>query len=98
MDRQANKPEAKIQYGAISASIWARTGTRRDGTTFETKQVSLDKGVRMSDGKWKHVHNFDINDLPKAVLALEEAYKQILTVPATNGANGAADVEEEKVE
>lgn len=69
-----NKPETKIKIGAICASVWKRTHTTRDGREFDRRQVSIDRVYRNKDGDWKNATSFELNDIPKAILALQEAY------------------------
>ncbi|MCL4215943.1 MAG: hypothetical protein KJ052_02910 [Candidatus Hydrogenedentes bacterium] len=74
-----NKPEMKVKVGAVSASVWKRTHTTKDGRKFESRQVSLDRTYKDAKGEWKSTNNYDINDVPKAILALSRAYEHIAT-------------------
>ncbi len=73
-----NKPETKIKIGAISASVWKRTHKTQDGREFDRRQVSIDRAYKDKEGNWKNVTSFDANDIPKVVLALQEAYALIV--------------------
>ena len=85
------KPEAKFKFGAISASVWRRNHTTKDGHSFEVRQVSLDRTYKDASGDWQSTNTFRVNDLPKAVTVLVEAYRY-LGKKAENG------VQEEEVE
>ena len=74
-----NKPEMKIRVGAVGASVWKRTHTTKDGRKFETRQVSLDRTYKDASGDWKTTNNYDVNDVPKAILALTRAYEHMAT-------------------
>ena len=67
-------PETKIKVGAISASVWKRTHTSKDGQSFERRQVSIDRVYKDKEGNWKNATSFELNDIPKAILALQETY------------------------
>ena len=69
-----NKPETKIKIGAISASVWKRMHTGKDGKQFERRQVSIDRVYKDKDGSFKNANSFELNDIPKAILALQESY------------------------
>ena len=69
-----NKPETKIKVGAISASVWKRTHTSKDGQSFDRRQVTIDRVYKDKEGNWKNATSFELNDIPKAILALQEAY------------------------
>ncbi|MFC1735525.1 hypothetical protein ACFL1X_05370 [Candidatus Hydrogenedentota bacterium] len=75
------KPEINFKVGAVRAAIWKRTRTNRDGTIFQTHKVVLDRTYKDKEGQWKHTTSFDVNDVPKAVLALEKAYDYLLSKP-----------------
>ena len=74
------KPEKKIKVGAVSASVWKRT-VEKDGRSFVVRQVTLDRSYKDRNGEWKSVNSYDTNDIPKAVMALVNAYKHILDAP-----------------
>ena len=44
------------------------------------KKAVFQKRYKDSDGTWKNTGSLDVNDIPKAVLALQEAY-EYLTAP-----------------
>ena len=69
-----NKPETKIKIGAVSASVWKRTHKTKDGQTFDRRQVSIDRAYKDKDGNWKNSSSIELNDIPKVVLAFQEAY------------------------
>lgn len=93
---QNNKPEKKYKIGAVSASIWKRTHTTKDGGSFEKWSVSLDRTYKDRNGNWQTTSSYDTNDVPKALLALSQAYRHIVNQPTSNG-NGSSDVVVEEV-
>ena len=70
----ANKqPEKKFQRGGCSVSIFANE-VEKDGRKFSIRKAVFQKRYKDSDGQWQSSQSLDINDIPKAVLALEDAY------------------------
>jgi hypothetical protein len=76
---EKTKPEMKYRVGAVCASVWKRTHTTKDGRKFETRQVSLDRTYKDAQGEWQTTNNYDLNDVPKAILALTRAYDHMAT-------------------
>lgn len=76
---EKTKPEMKYRMGAVSASVWKRTHTTKDGRKFETRQVSIDRTYKDAQGEWQTTNSYDLNDVPKAILALSRAYTHMLT-------------------
>lgn len=70
-------PERKIRAGALSASIWRNQGTK-DGQVSTYYTVSIERSFKGRDGEWKHTDSLRQDDLPKAALLLQEAYRWLL--------------------
>ncbi len=81
---EGNKPEKKFSTGAISATIWKNTGVGKDGKTFESHSVSLQRRYKDKTGEWKSTDSLRVNDLPKVALVIEEAFRYLVL-------NGHAD-------
>jgi len=68
----SNAPKAKFNVGAVSVAVWENEG--KEGTSFNT--ISIDK--RYKDGEeWKSTNSMKVNELPKAILALQKAYEYV---------------------
>ena len=67
---KAKGPIARFKAGAIQVAVWENDG--KDGKQFKT--ISLDKRYKAGDD-WKSTKSFGINDLPKAILALQKAFE-----------------------
>lgn len=65
-------PIKKFSVGGIAASIWENAS---DDRTYNT--VSLSRNYKDREGKWKNSASMRVNDLPKAVLALQKAYEYL---------------------
>ena len=65
-------PKAKFNAGAVQVAVWENEG--KEGTLFET--VTIDKRYKVGD-EWKSTNSFKVNELPKAILALQKAYEHL---------------------
>jgi len=73
-----NTPEKKFSTGGISATVWKNSMRAKDGSEFETRTVTLQRRYTNKKGQWQTSSSLRINDLPKAALVIEEAYKYIV--------------------
>ena len=71
-------PEASFRYGAVSASVFLNEFTRSGGPGGNVRRVVLQKTYRDKDGAFQHSNSYDLNDVPRAVLAMQEAYRHCL--------------------
>lgn len=78
VEKQGNYPEKNFRAGAISATIWRNIGQKENGEETEYKTISLERRYTDKEGKWQSTNCFRVNDLPKAKVALEEAYKYLV--------------------
>ena len=72
------KPKEVIRVGAVNVSIFENT-IAKDGKILSIPKVVFQ--VRYKDkktGEWKSTTSLSVNDIPKAINALQRAY-QILT-------------------
>jgi hypothetical protein len=72
---QMPKPEKRFRCGAVEASIFENE-VQQNGKQFKVKKVSFQKRYKASDG-WKSTNSLDVNDLPKAILALQKAFEYL---------------------
>ena len=87
-----SKPEMVFKVGAVRASIFQNTGIQ-NGKEILFPKVVLE--VRYKDkvsGQWRGTNSMSLNDLPKAILALQKAYEYLM-----DKKNDRLDVEVEKV-
>lgn len=73
-----NIPEKKFTAGAISATIWKNTGKDRFGNDVTFRTVTFDRRYKDRQGNWQSSNSLRVNDLPKGMVVLEEAYKYLL--------------------
>ena len=69
-----NVPVKKFSAGAVQVAVWENEG--KEGRKFNT--VSLQRNYKDKNDEWKSNSSMNANDLPKAILALEAAYKYIV--------------------
>ena len=74
---EKNMPEKKFSTGAISATVWKNSRQGKDGKTFETQTVSLQRRYTDKEGEWQSTNSLRLNDLPKAALVLDEAFRYL---------------------
>ena len=77
-EHQGNHPEKQFRAGAISAPVWLNTGQKDNGEATKYRTISLERRYTDKEGKWQSSNSFRVNDLPKAKVALEEAYKYVV--------------------
>jgi hypothetical protein len=76
-------PEKKFRAGAVSATVWKNDRQRATGETFSYHTISLDRRYKDQGGNWKSAGSFRLQDLPKATLVLQEAYRYLVLNGAT---------------
>jgi hypothetical protein len=64
------EPVKKIKIGGIEAAVWQNKSS--EGKEFYN--VTMERSYK--DGEeWKKTNSLRVNDLPKAILALQKAYE-----------------------
>ena len=71
------KPEISFKCGSCDAAVFENE-IAAGGKTIRIKKVSFQKRYKDSDGEWKNTNSLDVNDIPKAILALTKAYEYIV--------------------
>ena len=69
---ETNKPEIVFKAGPVRAAVWKNTTER--GSYYS---VTLERSYKKND-VWAHTSQLRINDLPKAVIALNKAFEYLL--------------------
>lgn len=76
-ENEKTKPENKHRAGGVVATTWLNK-TEKDGETYENYNVVLERSYKDKDGNWKSTSSLRLADIPKAVVLLQEAYKDIV--------------------
>lgn len=71
----SSQPEARFQFGGVSASVFLNEAKRSDGSSFSVRRVVLQRIYMDAYDQYQATSSLDVNDLPKAVLALQRAYE-----------------------
>ncbi len=66
------QPEKKFRAGAVSATVWMNSTEKGSFPSIQLSRSYLDK-----EKNWKDTNSFNVNDVPKALVVLEEAYKYV---------------------
>ncbi|MCX6801008.1 MAG: hypothetical protein NTZ73_02375 [Candidatus Diapherotrites archaeon] len=64
------KPVKKLKIGTIDVAVWENESKKGDKFFTTTIERSYKKGE-----EWKKTNSFRMNDLPKAILALQKAFE-----------------------
>lgn len=95
MTTEKNQPEKKFRAGAVSATVWQNQGQNKEGQPTEYRTISIERGYKDKAGAWKSTSSMRINDLPRAALVLNEAYRYLVLKEMQSGS--AVDIDEEEV-
>lgn len=71
-------PEKKFRAGAVSATVWKNDRQRATGETFSYHTISLERRYKDQSGTWKSASSLRLQDIPKAALVLNEAYRYLV--------------------
>ena len=77
-NNRVDRPEKNFRVGAVRAAVWPTTIVLKDGTSFDKKKVVVDRRYKDRSGEWKSTNSLDANDVPKAILALQQAYAYLM--------------------
>jgi len=72
-----SKPKEVIRVGAVNVSIFENT-VLKDGKILTIPKVVFQVRYKDKQGQWQSTSSLSVNDIPKAINALQKAY-QILT-------------------
>lgn len=71
------KPEITFKAGAVRASIFVNT-IERGGQVIPIRKVVIEVRYRDKSGEWKGTNSLSLNEVPKAITALQQAYEYLL--------------------
>ena len=73
-----NKPEKVFKVGAVRASLF-QNSVMQGGKNVPLPKVILEVRYKDKAGQWQGSHSLSVNELPKAILALQMAYQYLTT-------------------
>jgi len=71
------KPEKVFKIGAVRASVF-RNIIMKEGQAIQLPKVVIEVRYKDKNGNWQGTSSLSINDLPKAILALQDAYEYLM--------------------
>jgi len=77
MNETKNRPVFSVKVGAVRAAIWRNHRETGNGQGFESVQVVLERTYKDRSGSYSSTHSLGMNDVPKAILALNKAYEYL---------------------
>jgi hypothetical protein len=93
-----SKPEKIFKVGPVRASVFGNPVQQGD-RSFILRKVVLEVRYKDKSGQWKGTNSFSLNDLPKAVLALQSAYAYLLEQGAAdNSSSQSLSSQEEQLD
>jgi hypothetical protein len=86
------KPIVTFKSGAVRAAVFHNSITK-DGKSIIFPKVLLEVRYKDKNGNWQGTNSLSINDLPKAILALQKAFEYLTErkTPASSDNNLSAD-------
>jgi hypothetical protein len=76
-----SQPEKVFKAGAVRAAVFRNPIAKSDGGEIQLAKVILEVRYRDKAGQWKGTQSLSLNELPKAILALQQAYAYLLQKP-----------------
>ena len=92
MDR--SKPRQKFQAGQVSCAVWENE-IEVNGEPRTMLKATVSRHYKDREGNWKTSQSFSMNEVPKAIFVLFQAYESMVCGSAEDRINGA--VEEETI-
>ena len=80
-----SKPKEVIRVGAVNVSIFENT-VMKDGKVLTIPKVVFQVRYKDKQGQWQSTSSLSVNDIPKAINALQKAY-QMLTEKGRKNVN-----------
>jgi len=73
-----SRPETVFKAGAVRAAIF-RNIIEKAGKQIPLPKVVVEVRYRDRAGEWKGTNSLSLNEIPKAILALQKAYDYLIT-------------------
>lgn len=78
-----NKPETVFKVGAVRAVVF-RNIIEKNGKSISLPKVVIEVRYKDKAGQWKGTNSLSLNDIPKAILALQKAFEYLMEHKETN--------------
>ena len=83
--RQTMEPKKPIQSfaaGGIRLAIWSNPGKGMDGQESEYLTLKIERRYLDNNGAWQSTASLRVNDVPKAIALLSQAYANVIVKQA----------------
>lgn len=70
------KPEISFKIGAVRACVF-RNAVAQNGKMVSLPKVVLEVRYKDKTGQWNGTNSLSLNDIPKAILALQKAFEYL---------------------
>jgi len=77
-----NKPYFKKKFGAVTATCWENK-RQVNGREVPFYTVNIERIYKDKDDFFKSTPSIGLQDIPKAILALQESYKELTMKPSS---------------
>lgn len=71
-----SKPEISFKIGAVRASVFRNT-VLNNGQMVSLPKVVIEVRYKDKTGRWNGTNSLSLNDIPKAILALQKAFEYL---------------------
>ena len=78
MNGAPSKPDKEYRAGAVRVAVWTNQRQAANGQAFDSQKVQLERTYKDLQGNFKTTHTLELNDVPKAILALEKVYEHLV--------------------
>jgi len=85
MTTDPTRPKKDFRVGSVRATIWANPRTTRTGESFVSHTIRLERTYRDPLGEFQKTDSLEVNDVPKAIIALRKAYEHLMTRSDSEG-------------
>jgi len=83
------KPETVFKVGAVRAAVFRNT-IEKNGQSIQLPKVVIEVRYKDKSGQWQGTNSLSINDLPKAILALQKAFEYLMAHKGSGQAEDSA--------
>jgi len=74
MENEKKQPKLTLRVGGVRAIVWENTN--KENEVFNT--IALERSYKDKDDKWQTTNTYRINDLPKLIAVLQEAFSKLV--------------------
>ena len=79
---EPKKPIQSFAAGGIRLAIWSNPGKGMDGQESEYLTLKIERRYLDNNGAWQSTASLRVNDVPKAIALLSQAYANVIVKQA----------------